>query len=396
MEDIPDIPSGWITTKNGEQKHQKIEVGQLTQLLVNALFNKLEYNLLSGEPELNRFPIESWTLENFYIPLSEIGWRINKTAATDALLFASQKNSYHPVVDYLERIELNDSVEPIDLDHVALEYLATNDSLYDAMLAACLIGAVARAFHRGCKFDNCLVLKGPEGIRKSTFFKVLCSEDWFCDTWQQKPEVLFMTINQCWFYELAEIDSITSKTAQGRLKAILSSATDIFKKPYARGTGKFPRPSILVATSNRCDFLSDPSASHRRFWVVPLNRLIDTARVKRDRDRIFKAAILAYRNGRKPLLTQKQQEESNLRNQNFQADHPFMNRLIDWVENQPLPFTTEQALIGSDCRAEDKITTGDLIKASEALNALGYRKDDHQSGPRKNRKRFWRKSELPD
>ena len=98
-------------------------------------------------------------------------------------------------------------------------------------------------------------------------------------------------------YELAELDGITSAKAQASLKAVFSSATDTYKRPYARGTGKFPRPSILVATSNRCDFLSDPSASHRRFWVIPVKKEIDTEKVKQDRKRILKAAILAYRNG---------------------------------------------------------------------------------------------------
>ena len=303
------IELGWITKEGKEPQDRPISAGVLSCTLSEDYPTQLEYNLMSGEAELNRQPIPTSFIDNFYVYLSERGWKINKGAAIDALQTAAQKNTYHPVVEEFKRIEHDDSLQPIELDQVASDYLGTNDPLYDAMLATTLVGLVNRTFHNGCKFDTCLVLTGPEGRYKSTFWKELATEDWFCDTWQDKPENLFMTINQCLIFELAELDGITGKKAQAALKAILSSATDTYKRPYARGIGKFPRPSILVATSNRCDFLSDPSADHRRFWVIPIQNKIDTKKVKRDRKRIFKAAILAYRNGRKPYLNKELRDE---------------------------------------------------------------------------------------
>ena len=387
-----EIDKGWNTKEGKEPREQTLSAGVLSKMLADDYTTQLEYNLMSGEAELNRQPIPTSFIDNFYVYLSERGWRINKNAAIDALLTAAQKNTYHPVVDELKRIEHDDSIQPIELDQVATDYLGTSDPLYDAMLATTVIGLVNRTFHNGCKFDTCLVLTGKEGIRKSTFWKELATEDWFCDTWQSKQQDLFMAINQCLIYELAELDGITSAKAQASLKAVFSSATDTYKRPYARGIGKFPRPSILVATSNRCDFLSDPSASHRRFWVIPLKKEIDTEKVKQDRKRILKAAILAYRNGRKTYLKNELQDESNRRNKDFQSEHPFMEALADWVGFRLAPFTTTEALIESDLREKDRITDFDLKKASECLQALGYRRDDHQIGPRNNRKRYWRKT----
>ena len=158
-------------------------------------------------------------------------------------MYAAAKNSYHPVVDDLERIENDESIKPIELDKVATNYLNTNDELYDAMLSAWLIGAVARAFDHGCKMDNCLVLQGKEGIRKSSFFEALTgNEDWFCDTWQRQEQKLYMAIGQCWIYELAELDHMTSKEHQGKLKGIFTSESDTYPKPYARAMGKYLRP----------------------------------------------------------------------------------------------------------------------------------------------------------
>ena len=99
-----ELKLGFITQKNGEMKHQTIKAGQLTQILENELGKDLEFNLLTGEVEVKRDPVDTSIVENFYVQLSEWGYTINKTAATDSLLVASQKNSYHPVVDDLKRI----------------------------------------------------------------------------------------------------------------------------------------------------------------------------------------------------------------------------------------------------------------------------------------------------
>ena len=245
---MKELPKGFITKKNGDKSHQVIQVGDLLGLLQDTYGKELELNLMSGEPEINRQPIANASVENFYVILSKLGYKINKTPARDGLMTAAQCNSYHPVEDEFHRIELDDTIYPIDLDQVATDYLGTIDPLYDAMLASTLIGLVNRTFHHGCKFDTCLVLTGEEGIRKSTFWKELATENWFCDTWQNKDQDLFMAINQTLIYEFAELDGITDVRAQASLKAVLSSATDTYKRPYATGIGKFPRPSILVAT----------------------------------------------------------------------------------------------------------------------------------------------------
>ena len=160
------LSSGFIE-RDGKIKSQSINVGELSKLLSKQLGENLKLNLLSGEPEYKKIPLPTDFVDNFYIPLSEWGYEIRKTAATDALMYAAGKNSYHPVVDDLNRIEKDESIQPIDLDQIATDYLGTNDRLYDAMFAVWLIALVARAFYAGCKFDTCLVLQGAEGLMKS-------------------------------------------------------------------------------------------------------------------------------------------------------------------------------------------------------------------------------------
>ena len=392
------LPTGWIVN-NGKNTATTIKPGELSGLLTTTYRDRLAYNLLRHEVEIDRQPIQGSGVDNFYIPLSENGWTINKAAASDTLLWAAQRNGYHPVASYLHRIEADPVIAPGDIDTLATDYLGTKDPLSDAMLAATLIGAVARALQPGCKFDTCCTLKGAQGIRKSSFWKALASPDWFCDTWQDKPQDLFMAIQTCWFYEIAELDSLTSKKEAGVLKALLSSDTDAFRPPYAKGIGRYPRPSVLVGTCNRDDFLNDPTGS-RRFWIIDLphdpakGEVLNIDRVAMDRDSIFKAALAAYRNGRSRLLTKAQQGDSNQRNLGFEAEHPFMARLADWTDKpaNQFPFTTDQALSGSACRSSEQIRGNDLKDAAQCLKALGFIQDVNQKRKGKDRGRYWRRA----
>ena len=166
------------------------------------------------------------------------------------------------------------------------------------MLKMTLISAVARVKDRGCKFDNCCVLVGKQGTGKSTFWRYLASDAFFADTWQPKPQDLAMMLQRCWIFEIAELDRISPNSEKATtLKALLSSPIDTFRRPYGRSIGSYPRPSIMVSSCNRTDFLNDPTGS-RRYWVINLEgKLINNKKVLNDRNRIWKAAVLAYKEG---------------------------------------------------------------------------------------------------
>ena len=384
--------NGWNNTQRTELK-----VGDLIGLLKENNY-PIEYNLLTLGIEFNRHPLDNWLIENFYAELSCRGYEMTKSAAVDALFFYAQHNSYSPIEEWFCDLRKNVSIQPIDIESISSDYLGIHDELSNVMLKICLIGAVRRTFQRGCKHDTCLVLKGAQGIGKSSFWKALASEPWFTDTWQTKDQDLFMQIQRCLFYELAELDSMTSKNDAGKLKALLSSSIDSFRVPYARAPHDNPRPSIMVATCNRPDPLNDPTGS-RRFHVIDVgSNHIDFEKVKRDRAKIFKAAIEAYDNGEPNYLTKEQQEQSNQRNLAFEAEDPFFDRIYDWVNNigpnsgYYHGFSTEEALIQSSCREEKNIKVTDQKAAADCLRRMGYEKDKHQSRKDGNKQpRKWRR-----
>ena len=110
---ISDLPSGYVAGTNGEENHQNIKAGDLVGMLTERWGDKLKYNLMTLQPEINGVVVDPYQLDLFYILLSKIGWTIDKGKAVDSFLFTAQLNSYSPIKDYLKRIEEDTAIEDI-------------------------------------------------------------------------------------------------------------------------------------------------------------------------------------------------------------------------------------------------------------------------------------------
>jgi predicted P-loop ATPase len=380
------FPVGWDTSKGEGQKFPSvITVGELSHMLADHFGDRVRFNLVKSRPELDGVEVKGDHLQHLYVVLGELGWKVGKMAALDAWMALAHKHSYSPVVEYLDQLLSNEEVQPVDLDAVAYEYLGAEGQLDGAKVAAMLVGAVNRAYEPGCKFDGCLTLKGAQGIKKSTVFEKLASSAWFIDTHQDKQLDMRLAIHHCWIYEMQELETVTARQLEGKVKALLSSSMDTFKQPYGYGMGDHPRRSIFVASVNRDDFLKD-STGNRRFWVVDLphrpdlGEQIDVERVARDRDRIWKAAVLAYKAGRKPILTQMEEVQNAADNQEFTQENWCVGALAQWLPElyhrlelglrKHLPaghFTIDEALAEVTSRGR----TASQPQVADALKELG-------------------------
>lgn len=66
--------------------------------------------------------------------------------------------------------------------------------------------------------------------------------------------------------ELAELVGM-SKADDNKIKQFLSKQEDIFREPYGRRTGRYPRRCVFFGTTNEEEFLRDHTGN-RRFWPV--------------------------------------------------------------------------------------------------------------------------------
>ena len=392
---LTDLDDGWIKdNRTGEVKPTSLPVGLWVKAL-KKLGNKLRFNLITLKPELNGIPFQPDDMDTLYCHLGEFGYSMTKQASKDGVLYAAMKNSYNPVVKELNYIETNDNITPVDIDNLASEYLGTNDPLYDEMLAVALIGAVARAFEHGCQMDYVICLKGEQGLKKSDFWRVLAG-DYFCETQQEQQKDLRMAMNCCWIFEYPEIECFTRQKNSGSTKSLITQRNDEFRPPFASSMGKYPRKSILVGSLNENEFLVDKTGS-RRFYIIDLphnpdiGEQLDIDKLTRDRERIFKAAIIAHRNGRKPMLPLELQNESNRRNIDFEHEHPYQRRietkLKQWGD---IEFSIQGLIMDAQIKSyETDITQTDINDVAAIIKRLGYKKTRQGSG--KSRARLWKK-----
>ena len=371
------IREGWNLKKDGTQTPSTLHVGVWAALIKKDLGEHLRFNEITMLAELHGKPIPPEILDELYIELGERGWSIQKGQAKDAFIKVARSNSYNPITKYLLEIENDPNIFPVNIDKVATDFLKTDSPLADQMMAACLIGAVARAFDHGCQMDYLTCLKGKQGIKKSTFWRTLGGE-YFSDTMQKDNKDLRLCMNTCWLYEWAELEIWTSRSQQGTLKGLITQRVDDFRPPYGSGMGRYPRKSILVGSVNEDSFLRDKTGA-RRYWIIEVDQMIDIDLVIKERDNIWKAAVIAHREGRLPMLSDHQEQQSLLNNQLYENEDPFLEPIQRTIEGKTSKFSTREILIETELREAKNITSADMNTAARILKSLGCVRDNHQT-----------------
>lgn len=221
----------------------------------------------------------------------------------DSMALEFEKNHYHPVLDYLKNLEW-DGVQRVD--NLLIEYLGSEDNIYTKeAIRKMLVGAVARIYNPGCKFDLVLTLVGAQGTGKSTLVNKL-GKAWFSDTFLtvQGKEALEQ-IQGAWLIEMAELSGLRKAEVEA-VKHFISKQEDTFRPAYARTPETYLRQCVFFGTTNNKDFLRDPSGN-RRFMPIDIDPINATKNIWKDLDsevdQIWAEAVQIYKSGEKLYLS---------------------------------------------------------------------------------------------
>lgn len=172
-----------------------------------------------------------------------------------------------------------------------------------------MVGAVARALSPGCKHDTVLAVEGSGGGGKSTMFKVLAdavAPDLFTDgvhDISNTASLVEATVGR-WIVEIAELAGIRRAADVEALKAAITRQSDTHRRAYEVYPREYARRIVFVATTNRSEYLADPSgALLRRFWSVRTRATeqdpIDQAALAAVARQLWGEAVCLHRGGRK-------------------------------------------------------------------------------------------------
>lgn len=244
------------------------------------------------------------------------------------------KNSYHPVLDWI-KFKAWDGVSRLNLFHQTLHLVEPTKALLRAKLINCwalqVIGAMMEP--NVIAAAGALVLSGPQNCGKSYWVMHLCPVAGAIGTGLHLDPALKDSVLASLRYliaELGEIDSTTSRSHTGMLKAFLTNGKDVIRLPYAAKDTEYPRRTVFVGTVNGTGFLVDDTGN-RRFWVLEVDRCDVLS--KDAMQQVWAEYLHMYERGERWHLDQVTLAELNASNVDHTRIDPLRERIamhFDW------------------------------------------------------------------
>jgi predicted P-loop ATPase len=221
------------------------------------------------------------------------GFKVSDRDMDAGIELAARQGRFHPVREYLESLP---EQEISHAETLFIKYMGCPDTPYHREAAKLfLLGAVARVYEPGHKFDFVPILFGAQGKRKSTFIRILA-----CD-WHGELKATFSDENKlveqmsgAWIMEMPELSSI-GRSAIEDAKAFVTAVSSHVRLAWARRSKVYKRQCVFIGSTNDDEFLID-TTGNRRWWPIRVQiDMIDTDELHRCRAKIWGAAVAEYK-----------------------------------------------------------------------------------------------------
>jgi hypothetical protein len=334
----------------------------------------------------------------------------NKGNIWDGLNVVAKRNAYHPVTQWLRRLEWDGDVRlnRLFLDYFPAELPEEADREYHDEVVAYLektsecfmVGAVARVMEPGCKLDCLPCLISPQGFNKSKGLQALVPDPrWFSDdlstnvTDRDAKE----SLGGKWIIELSEFPHIRRDV--DRVKAFFSRQVDRFRVAYGRANADHPRQAVFCATANILEFID--VTGNRRVWPVSLAKEVDVEAIMRDRDQLWAEAVHLYDRDYKWWLPPGIEAIAAAVQDAYLEDDGFDELIINWLTTKArrgangelLPFGLRALAEGLGFSytpgERNLITRSDEMRLARRLRRLGFRPEPRRPRQDGHRVRLW-------
>ena len=299
---------------------------------------------------LGALPWDSKTIERRWSDVDDAGakWYMEKVYGITgenkvfaALALNAAKNTINPVKDYFKGLNWDGTPR---LDTLFIDYLGAKDTSYvRAATRKAFTAMVARAMSPGIKFDNMVILAGPQGIGKSTLLRIM-GRKWYSDSLQsfEGKEAAEM-IQATMLNEVGELNGL-SRSETNAVKQFLSKVEDIYREPFGRRTNAYPRRCVFFGTTNDAEFLKDRTGN-RRFWPIDVGLRAPTKNVFRDLelevDQVLAEAYVYWQIGEPLYLSGKVEDEAKIEQEAHRESNAKEGLIREFLE-KPVPVDWEK------------------------------------------------------
>lgn len=281
-----------------------------------------------------------------------------------------ERHKFHPVRDYLQSLYWDGTPR---VDSLFIDYIGAEDNPYTrAVTRKTLVAAVARVMQPGCKFDYMLVFVGKQGIGKSSLIGKL-GKEWYSDSFATvQGKEAYEQIQGVWLVEMAELSGLRKADIE-TTKHFVSKREDRFRVAYGKRVENFPRQCIFFGSTNKTDFLRDPTGN-RRFWPISIEQPkqnVFSGLTEEVVDQVWAEAVQLYKDGEELYLS-KDMEELAFKVQERHSERDDRAGIIERYLDKLLPVSWEEKNIFEKreyLRGDDSIQEKGTIRRNRVCAA---------------------------
>ena len=319
-----------------------------------------------------------------------------------AVIGLSHRNAFNPAQDRLRALAAQWDGAP-RLSTWLVEYAAAkvgdgNREYLAEIGEKWLKGVAARVLYPGCKRDDVLVLRGPQGWFKSTLAEALSATihpEAFTDSVdlgnlaEAKIQIRGIVVA-----ELGELAGLAKGEGEA-IKSFVSAQFDRFREKFGKFAEDFPRTVSFVGSTNDQAFLKD-ATGNRRWWPVTLARPIDIPRAKAILPQLVGEAARRVLNGESWFVSNEKAlaQAEQVREAHFDQDvwTDSVMRLVDAAEANGIRITTPEVLDGLSIPRHQQSPAAQR-RVAGILKVHGYEEARGWLDKKRGRRiRFWKKS----
>lgn len=285
----------------------------------------------------------------------------------NTLIDSNNFPSYNPLKEYLNGLPTYDGTKDYIAELAAcVKMEGTDDPRYFLeMLRKWLVSSVASVMEENNSTQFVLILCGPQGIGKSTFFAHIIPsrlrKNYFTAkeiNMSDKDDLLLLSTQ--WFLCLDELGNLSKKDIK-KFKEFLTKVDITLRQPYARFNENYDRNCSLCGTSNDINILVD-TTGNRRFAPFQITDIDLNALNEVDIDKVFAQAMSLYRYGYQYWIEKgPEQEKLERHNMKFKNLPPNVMMLLEVFEpcegNEP----------GAKCKKVSEIANDIYVKTGHLI-----------------------------
>jgi len=300
----------------------RLETHSVMERLEEGELGQLRLNVRSGDVHAGEKILSGNDIGRLYLRLSSAAEKWPKETTADAVIEIANQNRFDPVERYLT----SNKTAPLPMEQwqrLDQHLLGIDDPIAAAFLPRYLVSAVARVFEPGASVRQVPVLVGPQWRGKSALGRILFGTGNWVEGVGDLGKDDLLKAHTAWGVELAELDGVTRRADQEKLKAFLTERTDTYRKPYDRAPERHHRRFVFWGTSNAAP-LRDTTGS-TRFVSIPIpDRMLPLDWAEQNRDAIWARAVEQYRSGVQwDLCSEAERELIAARNEDFTEHDPW-------------------------------------------------------------------------